>query len=152
LGYALKKGAVLLATCEKCGFSYVETIPSDVRVHNKRHSLWQEACDLHGFEIMNYIKREKVKRDFYSAYRSLETSHEEKLEKSVLYFKTYFSRSLESSGYSPKHPDFKQYVSHMLAGKHYRESLAEIYDDLCKEYPPVASPHLLDGYTVYKVK
>lgn len=114
---------------------YLDGYAPDVREHNRKHAKYLKACDYFGGRILPYVEREKSKHEAHSVMIGSGYSLEEKREAAVRWFWAYFSRSVEASEYSLKHPRFEKFVAMLLNQGDWRNRLGEDLSGLfVKEY------------------
>ena len=122
-----------MTNCDYCGLRYEETYKPDVKQHSKVHGHVEETRAKIGF-FYTYDEREALKREFYEQYPS--SNKADKIDWAIKFLQQYYSRSLESSGFSSKHPCFEDYAGMMLYQTRYKEDFSDVYEGLVLVYKP----------------
>ena len=98
--------------CHFCSFTFAGTLATDIKEHNERHQLFEEAQAMLGFIPMPYKEREQIKRIGYEWMRSSDPGTQRQGALTVLL--SHFERSMEcavANGRWHKHPYFTEYLS-----------------------------------------
>ena len=118
--------------CPFCGFSYISTIPSELKAHEANHKKWETAVKFFGF-CWPYSERENIKHTNRAIANDVSHSVEDRCNAYLNVIKSYFSRSLEGCDYSLSHPNFDEYASLYLNNIHEDVSV-DVIATLAKRY------------------
>lgn len=136
--------------CPVCGYIYSASGgSSDARQHAKRHHQFVAANEEYGL-LYNRAEYEKIKGLAYNIIHDSESTYEDKLEAARDILRSYFSRSVDSWGYGPGHPNFRQFAAMLLRANDYSDLGDDIKNALVKEYG--LADGLRDGNTYYTGK
>ena len=103
--------------CRFCSFTFDGRLPADIKAHNERHQLFEEAQAVLGFVPMPYKEREQIKRIGYEWMHSPDSGAQRRGALVVLL--SHFERSMERAiggGRWHKHPHLAEYLAHALPG------------------------------------
>lgn len=123
-----------MVRCPGCGAYFNSSEPEDVLSHESVHNKWSAAVKKFGF-CWPILYREKIKANARNGISEGNMSTEKHIEAQIDIFKALFSRSLESSGYSLRHVDFKTYVAMLLFQKQWKTTIPpDIYAEMVRIY------------------
>lgn len=139
-------GKTGLAVCPVCGLQYV--IPEDCAEHEKVHEAYLAAVEKFG-PIMHYRKREALKGETQRVLKDSTTTLTAKIEAAEKLLRAYFSSSVESNGFSLRHPPFEEYAAMLLNQNYWRQTLGiDVYNALVSKYG--RQPGIEEGLTYWK--
>ncbi len=120
--------------CPLCGLYYVINVPSDIRTHETIHKLWKAAVKRFGFG-WDSLRWHEVKGHAYDIIHCDTSTIQEIRHACIMMIKSYFSRSLSGSNFSPYHLTFKEYCAALLGQKDFSERIPKsVFNSLVKEY------------------
>ncbi|MCI8948603.1 MAG: helix-turn-helix transcriptional regulator [Lachnospiraceae bacterium] len=129
-----------IVTCPDCGLTYDSTNKSDIMTHEECHAEWKQATLIFGELFCNHAISEKIKTKNRVISQNANIPLKERYQAAIMVLKCLFSRSVEHSGFNPKHVAFDKYVAMMLNNEKYRKHLD---DELCQKL--IANYGTMDG-------
>nr|DAG79995.1 MAG TPA: Repressor protein CI [Caudoviricetes sp.] len=139
-----------IVTCPDCGMTYCRTCIQDVKMHKKEHEKWEQGIHTFGEIYANYPVREKIKAKNRNIRNNPEKTLEERYNAELIVLRCLFSRSVQASGYNPKHVPFEKYVAMIMNNTGYKKQLGdELYNKIVKNFGTL--PGIENGKTYYEI-
>ena len=101
--------------CPECGTEYSPLYDESCDEHNIIHNNYINFKEKD--KLIDYSNAERIKEKCRTILKSNEFSIDEKYKAAIEYFRCYFSRSVISSLYSPRHVSFSEFVAMLLNQK-----------------------------------